>query len=102
MGRTFVRRLSIHFAPKQIFMDVDLDAGIDFVEAIAESVGSCDVLIAVVGKRWLVATDEDGSLRLNNPNDFVRTEVVTALKRGPSGNSCTGGWRINAPAPRAS
>jgi hypothetical protein len=75
-------RLNIHFTSKQIFMDVDLDAGIDFVEAIAESVGSCDVLIAVVGKRWLIATDEDGSLRLENPNDFVRTEIATALKRG--------------------
>jgi TIR domain len=75
-------RLSIHFASKQIFMDVDLDAGIDFVEAIAESVGSCDALIAVIGKRWLTATDEDGSFRLENPNDFVRTEIATALKRG--------------------
>jgi hypothetical protein len=75
-------RLSNHFASNQIFMDVDLDAGIDFVEAIAENVGSCDVLIAVVGKRWLTATDEDGKRRLDNPDDFVRTEIVTALKRG--------------------
>jgi hypothetical protein len=43
---------------------------------------SCDVLIAVVGKRWLIATDEDGSLRLENPKDFVRTEIAAALKRG--------------------
>ena len=63
-------------------MDVDLDAGIDFVEAIEESVGSCDVLIAVVGNHWLTATDEDGARRLDNPDDFVRTEIVTALKRG--------------------
>jgi hypothetical protein len=75
-------RLGNHFASNQIFMDVDLDAGIDFVEAITESVGSCDVLIAVVGKRWLTAADEDGRRRLDNPADFVRTEIVTALKRG--------------------
>lgn len=40
------------------------------------------MLIAVVGKRWLTATDEDGKHRLDNPDDFVRTEIVTALKRG--------------------
>ena len=47
--------LSRHFASNQIFMDVDnLDAGIDFVQAIGESVASCDVLIAVIGGRWLI------------------------------------------------
>jgi hypothetical protein len=47
---------SSRFASNQIFMDVDnLDAGIDFVEALGESVGSCDVLIAVIGGRWLIA-----------------------------------------------
>ena len=32
---------------------IDLEAGIDFVEAIGQSVGSCAVLIAVVGKGWV-------------------------------------------------
>jgi hypothetical protein len=34
-------------------LDIDLEAGIDFVEAIGQSVGSCAVLIAVVGKGWV-------------------------------------------------
>jgi hypothetical protein len=76
-------RLSAHFAQSQIFMDVDtLEPGVDFVEAIDKSVGACDVLIAVIGKRWLSASDEDGKRRLDNPEDFVRTEIGTALKRG--------------------
>jgi hypothetical protein len=74
--------LSRHFASNQIFMDVDLDAGIDFVEAIKESVASCGVLIAVIGGRWLISSDEDGKRRLDNPEDFVRIEIATALKRG--------------------
>jgi formylglycine-generating enzyme required for sulfatase activity len=74
--------LSRHFASNQIFMDVDLDAGIDFVKAIAEGVASCDVLIAVIGGRWLISSDEDGKRRLDNPEDFVRLEIATALKRG--------------------
>jgi raffinose/stachyose/melibiose transport system substrate-binding protein len=75
-------RLSAHFPKNQIFMDVDnLDPGVDFVEAIEQSVGACDVLIAVIGKRWLISTDEKRKRRLNNPKDFVRLEIATALKR---------------------
>ena len=74
--------LKRHFASNQIFMDVDsLDLGVDFIEAIEESVGSCDVLIAVIGKRWLISSDEEGRRRLDNPEDFVRIEIATALKR---------------------
>jgi TIR domain len=75
-------RISAVFPQSQIFMDVDnLDPGVDFVEAIQASVSSCDVLIAVIGKRWLVSSDEEGRRRLDNPDDFVRLEIATALKR---------------------
>lgn len=64
-------------------MDVDnLDLGVDFVEAIEKSVRSCDVLIAVIGKHWLISSDEEGRRRLDNPEDFVRIEIATAIKRG--------------------
>ncbi len=75
-------RLVQHFGPEQIFMDVDnIRPGMDFVEAIEGAVGSCDVLIALIGKQWASITDERGDKRLNNPNDFVRLEVKTALDR---------------------
>jgi hypothetical protein len=69
------------FSSNHIFIDVDnLDLGVDFVEAIEKSVGSCDVLIAVIGKHWLMSSDEEGRRRLDNPEDFVRIEIATALK----------------------
>jgi hypothetical protein len=75
-------RLSAQFPQSQIFMDVDnLGAGEDFVEAIEASVSSCEVLVAVIGKGWLVSSDEEGKRRLDNPDDFVRLEITTALKR---------------------
>src|ERR1700726_697180 len=71
------------FPQNEIFMDVDsLKPGIDFVQTIEERVGACDVLVAVIGKHWLSAADEEGRRRLDNPEDYVRLEVGTALKRG--------------------
>ena len=66
-------RLSAHFPSNQIFIDVDsIDPGEDFVKMIKKTVGSCDVLIAVIGKGWLTSCDQEGQRRLDNPEDFVR------------------------------
>jgi len=75
-------RLADRFGKDQVFKDVDsIQLGDDFAEAISDAVGSCDVLLAVIGKQWLTITDEQGLLRLDNPNDFVRLEIETALSR---------------------
>ena len=63
-------------------MDIDTIAlGDDFVKAIEKTVGECDVLIAVIGARWLASKDEQDGRRLDDPEDFVRREIATALKR---------------------
>jgi hypothetical protein len=73
-------RLAPHF-PGRVFMDIDtLQPGVDFVEAIEQAVGSCEVLLVLIGREWLAA-DAAGRKRLDDPNDFVRLEVATALKR---------------------
>jgi hypothetical protein len=66
----------------QVFKDVDsIELGDDFVEVITGAVGSCDVLLALIGDQWLTITDEDGRRRLDDPTDFVRLEIEAALKR---------------------
>ena len=45
------------------------------------AVGSCVVLLAVIGVGWLTATGEDGRRRLDDPGDFVRLEIEAALAR---------------------
>jgi formylglycine-generating enzyme required for sulfatase activity len=76
-------RLHAHFGAKhEVFMDIDtLQPGEDFVETIERIVSSCDVLIAVIGRQWLNAVDEEGRNRLENLEDFVRLEIQTALDR---------------------
>jgi hypothetical protein len=75
-------RLAEHFGGAQIFKDVDsIELGDDFVEMITRAVGSCDVLLALIGDRWLTVTDKQGRRRLDDPNDFVRLEIEAALKR---------------------
>jgi TIR domain len=75
-------RLTDRFADGQVFKDIDsIELGDDFVEVISTAVGSCDVLLALIGDRWLTITDEDGQRRLDDPNDFVRVEIEAALAR---------------------
>jgi hypothetical protein len=75
-------RLADHFGGSQVFKDVDsIELGDDFVEVIAAAVGSCDVLLALIGEQWLTITDTDGRRRLDNSDDFVRLEIEAALSR---------------------
>lgn len=75
-------KLGDHFGHDAIFRDIDtIEPGEDFVEAIENAVGACEVLIAVIGKQWLTITDPNGQRRLDNPHDFVRLEIATALQR---------------------
>jgi len=62
-------------------MDVAvIEPGQDFREAIDKSVASCSALLAVIGQHWLEARDASGSRRLDDPADFVRSELAAALR----------------------
>ena len=80
-GRLF-DRLTRRFTRSRIFIDVDsIEPGEDFLKNVEEAVASCDVVIVVIGPRWLLSFDREGKRRLDSPEDFVRLELVTALKR---------------------
>lgn len=75
-------KLAQHFGPEQVFKDIDsIQLGDDFVEVVTAAVERCDVLLALIGRRWLTITDEDGRRRLDNPSDFVRLEIEAAITR---------------------
>jgi len=75
-------RLAAHFGEDAIFMDVEaIEGGLDFVNVLEEAVQACDVLIALIGRQWINSKDDGGNRRLDNPEDFVRVEIATALHR---------------------
>ena len=75
-------RLHARF-PGRVFRDVaGINLGEDFVVAIERHVGDCEVFIELVGDRWVTITDSTGKRRLDDPDDFVRLELATALRRG--------------------
>ena len=79
-GRVGARLIS-EFGKKKIFIDVDnIAAGFDFREQLTAELASCGALLAVIGPRWL-GQDEHGGRRIDNPNDYVRIEIGTALQR---------------------
>jgi hypothetical protein len=79
-GRLYDALVS-RFGETNVFMDVEMAPGEDFVERITEAVSACHALIVVMGPNWATATDEQGNVRLDDPDDFVRLEVQTALRR---------------------
>ena len=80
-GRLYDRLIQ-RFGADQVFMDIDqIEPGEDFVEVINRKVSVCDIAIVAIGPNWLRATDASGKRRIDDEEDFVRTEIVAALER---------------------
>jgi tetratricopeptide (TPR) repeat protein len=81
-GRVY-DRLVKRLGSKNVFLDVDdIQPGLDFVDVLTKRVAACDALVAVIGKGWISAADKDNRRRLDDPHDYVRVEIDTALERG--------------------
>ncbi|MFL5818475.1 MAG: toll/interleukin-1 receptor domain-containing protein [Conexibacter sp.] len=68
--------MAARFGEHNVFMDLEMAPGVDFVERITTAVGSCRALLVVIGPQWM----GDGGSRIADPADFVRLEVETALR----------------------
>ncbi len=75
-------RLVAEFGKAQVFKDVDsIPLGRDFRGHLNDIVGTCGVMLAIVGPHWTEARNPAGQQRLEDPDDFVRIELETALAR---------------------
>lgn len=76
-------RLTAAFGKARVFKDVDsIPAGEDFAEHIAASIAKADVVLILIGERWLSCANIDGEPKLWREGDVVRFEIETALAQG--------------------
>src|SRR6266566_424500 len=82
VAATLNDKLQQHFGPNSVFFDVDnIPLGVDFREHIGNAVGQCDVLLVIIGDQWLGPLNSQGKRRIDDPSDYVRIEIESALKR---------------------
>lgn len=71
------------FPGAPVFMDVDsIEVGLDFAKVIGDAINVCGVMVVLIGPHWATLVNNDGRRRLDEPDDYVRFEVRTALRRG--------------------
>lgn len=72
-----------HFGDESVFVDVkDLVDGTKYRDAIDAALGSCSVMLVVIGPRWVDARDAEGRRKLDLEADIVRHEIRSAFARG--------------------
>lgn len=79
-GRIF-DRLTSRYGRETVFRDIDnIPPGLDFREHIRASIDESNVLMVVVGPRWM-GGDRQSQPRVHAETDYVRIEVEAALNR---------------------
>src|SRR5882724_4338926 len=74
-------RLANHYGENAIFMDIDsIPFGTDFRRHVQGALSECDIMIAVIGPKWL-GPRRHGLTRIKDDTDPVRIEIETALQR---------------------
>lgn len=74
--------LKTYFGEDRIFFDFDtIKPGVDFEQKIRAELENSEAVLVLIGNQWLSASDADGKRRLDDPRDYVRLEVETALNR---------------------
>jgi TIR domain len=75
-------RLIQKFGEDAVFKDVDsIPLGVNFKQHIDSVIKQCNVVIAVIGKNWVGETTERGERSIDNPRDYIRIEIESALER---------------------
>lgn len=79
-ARSIYQHMAQAFGADRLFMDVDsIQKGLDFGEVLETTLRQTAVMIVVMGRTWLTATDESGRRKLDEPADYVHMEIATAL-----------------------
>jgi hypothetical protein len=81
-GRIF-DHIAARFSRSAVFKDVDsIPLGVRFPAFLEHALRDSDAVLVLIGPTWLTCRDDAGRARLDDPQDFVRREVETALRLG--------------------
>lgn len=78
-------RLVQQFGVAAVFRDIDsIPIGKDYRSHLVAAVSRSVVCLVIIGPGWIDALDTQGKRRLDDPNDWVRVEIETALRMNRS------------------
>ncbi len=80
-------RLINRYGKEKIFVDFNnIPPGERWPDAIKKNLNYCRVLLAIIGPKWgevrFSGGKKSGKMRLQDPEDWVRQEICTAIKEG--------------------
>lgn len=79
-ARSLCEALRARFGADRVFFDTsDIPYGEDFQRLVRERIAASDVVLVVIGPNWSNVSNERGR-RLEQPDDPVRLELVTAIE----------------------
>jgi len=83
----YARRLSdsleTYFGGNRVFRDIkDIKGGSEYAKDIEEQMSSADAVIVLIGPNWLSVSYEEGKRRIDDSDDWVVQEIITAIELG--------------------
>ena len=80
IARSLHRYLSEGFGEHRVFMDrVEIRGGDQWRTSIDNALHRATVVLAIIGRQWLTLKNDYGRPRIDEPDDWVHTEIRTAL-----------------------
>ncbi len=75
-------QLKLHFGSGQLFMDLNsIPAGAEWPAHLRQRVESATGMLVLIGENWWRVTEQWGRRRIDLANDWVTTEIRSALDR---------------------
>jgi hypothetical protein len=75
------KSLANSFTASLIFRDQESTPfGINFKTYLNDMIKKCKVVLVIIGPQWLLHKDSSGRRFIDNPNDFIRVAVQSALE----------------------
>jgi len=85
--RSMAAELRAYFGREEVFLDQTIERGAEWPTTVRNALNAARVILFVIGPKWLHASDDaSGRPRLDISGDWVREELLVALKRKRSGD----------------